>query len=316
MDGRQALRPRMGRTARSSRELCRSEGTPERSAGAVCGSEPFFGYFFGAFAKKVTRRKGERRPHCHNRKWISSQNKQQTTNHRSNRHNPNPPPRPLHHPDRQQPLDIAQQPCRVIQTKNPTQSQPGNPRITPKPPIPIPPSLGQKLPKPHITGNQHSPTPTKRIDPHAYQRPDPSAIYRHPIPRSQLLHPASPAHQHLSARHMHLSEPSPLPHHRPRSAPFTTGEAATDNPARPIQQHFTRTQQHPPSFDIHCTVSVQQHLTTSGHRHPSTLPGSRGKVTPPARCGMAQQQRATANRQTHPKQRQHPPSTHINLGPP
>ncbi len=68
MDGRQALRPRMGRTARSSRELCRSEGTPERSAGAVCGSEPFFGYFFGAFAKKVTRRKGERGPNSHHRK--------------------------------------------------------------------------------------------------------------------------------------------------------------------------------------------------------------------------------------------------------
>jgi len=39
MDGRQALRARMARTARSSREQCRSEGTPERSAGAVCGSE-------------------------------------------------------------------------------------------------------------------------------------------------------------------------------------------------------------------------------------------------------------------------------------
>ena len=71
MDGRQALRPRMGRTARSSRELCRSEGTPERSAGAVCGSEPFFGYFFGAFAKKVTRRKGERGSNSHHRKRIS-----------------------------------------------------------------------------------------------------------------------------------------------------------------------------------------------------------------------------------------------------
>jgi len=92
MDGRQALRPRMGRTARSSRELCRSEGTPERSAGAVCGSEPFFGYFFGAFAKKVTRRKGERGPHCHNRKWISSQNKQQTTNHKPQIKPPQPEP--------------------------------------------------------------------------------------------------------------------------------------------------------------------------------------------------------------------------------
>ena len=65
MDGRQALRARMARSARSSREQCRSEGTPKRSAGAVCGSEPFFGYFFGANAKKVTRRKGERGQNCH-----------------------------------------------------------------------------------------------------------------------------------------------------------------------------------------------------------------------------------------------------------
>ncbi|ATB68071.1 hypothetical protein BTA49_20820 [Pseudomonas mosselii] len=34
MDARQALRPRMGRSARSSREQERSEGTPERSVGA------------------------------------------------------------------------------------------------------------------------------------------------------------------------------------------------------------------------------------------------------------------------------------------
>jgi len=50
----------MGRTARSSREQGRSEGTPQRSEGAECGAKPFFDYFFGAFAKKVTRRKGER----------------------------------------------------------------------------------------------------------------------------------------------------------------------------------------------------------------------------------------------------------------
>ena len=34
MDARQALGPRMGPAARSSREQARSEGTPERSAGA------------------------------------------------------------------------------------------------------------------------------------------------------------------------------------------------------------------------------------------------------------------------------------------
>ncbi|ORL47892.1 hypothetical protein B7H18_30085 [Pseudomonas putida] len=34
MDARQALGPRMGPAARSSRERGRSEGTPERSAGA------------------------------------------------------------------------------------------------------------------------------------------------------------------------------------------------------------------------------------------------------------------------------------------
>jgi len=34
MDARQALGPRMGPAARSSREQGRSEGTPERSAGA------------------------------------------------------------------------------------------------------------------------------------------------------------------------------------------------------------------------------------------------------------------------------------------
>jgi len=64
MDGRQALRTRMGRTARSAREQGRSEGTPQRSEGAGCGAKPFFGYFFGASAKKVTRRKGERGQNC------------------------------------------------------------------------------------------------------------------------------------------------------------------------------------------------------------------------------------------------------------
>ncbi len=73
MDGRQALRPRMGRTARSSREQDRSEGTPQRSEGAGCGAKPFFGYFFEAFVKKVTRRKGERGPHNRHRKRISPQ---------------------------------------------------------------------------------------------------------------------------------------------------------------------------------------------------------------------------------------------------
>ena len=34
MDARQALGPRMGPAARSSREQARSEGTPERSVGA------------------------------------------------------------------------------------------------------------------------------------------------------------------------------------------------------------------------------------------------------------------------------------------
>jgi len=72
MDGRQALRPRMGRTARSSREQDRSEGTPQRSEGAGCGAKPFFGYVFGAFAKKVTRRKGERGPISHQKSRISS----------------------------------------------------------------------------------------------------------------------------------------------------------------------------------------------------------------------------------------------------
>jgi|GEM_PF-3277112 len=73
MDGRQALRARMARTARPSREQDRSEGTPQRSEGAGCGAQHFFGYFFGAFAKKVTRRKGERGPQGHHREWISTQ---------------------------------------------------------------------------------------------------------------------------------------------------------------------------------------------------------------------------------------------------
>jgi len=80
MDARQALRARMARTARSSREQDRSEGTPERSGGAGCGAKHFFGYFFGAFAKKVTRRKGERGPNSHHRKRISPQ--RQRTNHK------------------------------------------------------------------------------------------------------------------------------------------------------------------------------------------------------------------------------------------
>ena len=78
MDGRQALRPRMGRTARSSREQDRSEGTPQRSEGAGCGAKPFFGYFFGANAKKVTRRKAERGPNKHYNQWISPQPKAQS----------------------------------------------------------------------------------------------------------------------------------------------------------------------------------------------------------------------------------------------
>ena len=73
MDARQALRARRARSARSSREQDRSEGTPQRSAGAGCGAKHFFGYFFGAFAKKVTRRKGERGPQGHYRKWIRPQ---------------------------------------------------------------------------------------------------------------------------------------------------------------------------------------------------------------------------------------------------
>lgn len=80
MDGRQALRPRMGRTARPSREQGRSEGTPQRSEGAGCGAKPFFGYFFGANAKKVTRRKGERGRQDHHIKRISPQ--KQKTNHK------------------------------------------------------------------------------------------------------------------------------------------------------------------------------------------------------------------------------------------
>ena len=72
MDGRQVLRARMARTARSSREQDRSEGTPQRSGGAGCGAKPFFGYVFGAFAKKVTRRKGERGPISHQKLRISS----------------------------------------------------------------------------------------------------------------------------------------------------------------------------------------------------------------------------------------------------
>jgi len=80
MDGRQALRARMARTARSSREQDRSEGTPQRSEGAGCGAKTFFGYFFGAFAKKVTRRKGERGHHSHHTKWISPQSQTQCSN--------------------------------------------------------------------------------------------------------------------------------------------------------------------------------------------------------------------------------------------
>jgi len=79
MDARQALRPRMGRTARSSREQDRSEGTPQRSEGAGCGAKTFFGYFFGAFAKKVTRRKGERGPTGQHNKRISPHNRARPT---------------------------------------------------------------------------------------------------------------------------------------------------------------------------------------------------------------------------------------------
>jgi len=66
MDGRQALRARMARTARSSREQDRSEGTPQRRG--RMWSQALFWLLFGAFAKKVTRRKGERGPHNHHRK--------------------------------------------------------------------------------------------------------------------------------------------------------------------------------------------------------------------------------------------------------
>ena len=38
---------------------CRSEGTPSLSEGPDARGEPFFAYFFLAFEKKVSRRKGE-----------------------------------------------------------------------------------------------------------------------------------------------------------------------------------------------------------------------------------------------------------------
>jgi hypothetical protein len=38
---------------------CRSEGTPSPSEGPDARGEPFFAYFFLAFEKKVSRRKGE-----------------------------------------------------------------------------------------------------------------------------------------------------------------------------------------------------------------------------------------------------------------
>jgi len=55
MDARQALRPRMGRSARSSREQGRSEGTRSEAEGRMNGAA-----FFGSFLmlQKGTRRKG------------------------------------------------------------------------------------------------------------------------------------------------------------------------------------------------------------------------------------------------------------------
>ncbi|MNS83822.1 hypothetical protein D3C72_1176240 [compost metagenome] len=38
---------------------CRSEGTPSPSEGPYVRGERFFAYFFEAFVKKVSRRKGE-----------------------------------------------------------------------------------------------------------------------------------------------------------------------------------------------------------------------------------------------------------------
>ena len=38
---------------------CRNEGTPSLSEGPDARGEPFFAYFFLAFEKKVSRRKGE-----------------------------------------------------------------------------------------------------------------------------------------------------------------------------------------------------------------------------------------------------------------
>jgi len=64
MDGRQALRARMARSVRSLREQCRSEGTPEGAQGPYVGASPFW-LLFGAFAKKVTHRKGESGQNCH-----------------------------------------------------------------------------------------------------------------------------------------------------------------------------------------------------------------------------------------------------------
>ena len=64
MDGRQALRARMARSARSFREQCRSEETPEGSAGVVCESLAFLVTFWGV-CQKVTRRKGKRGQNCH-----------------------------------------------------------------------------------------------------------------------------------------------------------------------------------------------------------------------------------------------------------
>ncbi len=64
------------------------ERAAERPQLSICASaaqgpdvEPsvFCGYFFGAFAKKVTRRKGERSPNSHHKKRISPQSRKPST---------------------------------------------------------------------------------------------------------------------------------------------------------------------------------------------------------------------------------------------
>jgi hypothetical protein len=88
----------------------RNEGTPSLSEGPDAGGEPFFAYFFLAFEKKVSRRKGETLSGRYRRNGYAHKVYPQKTT-------------PISHNEtRLRPLAPTPQPSNINQTENMSQS--------------------------------------------------------------------------------------------------------------------------------------------------------------------------------------------------